>query len=192
MPRQRRRALERRTSRIGLITAAALFVGACQSFSLSDLDPFSSSAPQPCPHAATLGDAQTVTEFGRARSEAENNVVYRADIQRTVFECQVAGDMVTGRLAVLGQVTLGRKGRAGDLSLPIFVALTRNGSEIVSKRFDTVTVTVPRGQTTALFEKVIADYSFSLAGQPSQTYEILSGFNLTPEQIAYNRKQSSG
>jgi hypothetical protein len=167
-----------------------LVLAGCQSVKMSDLNPFGSSASQPCPPAATLADAVTLTEFGRGNARDENNIVHSARIEGTLFDCEVVGGQVRGRLGIVGSVNLGRKGTAGPVTLPLFVALTRANAEVVSKRFDTVEVEVLRGETTAQFEKSIPDYAFALAGDESTlSYEILTGFNLRPDQVDYNRGQ---
>ena len=178
----------------GLLGAGALGLavlgGGC-STTVSDIGLFSSDPP-PCPAAGTLIDAATVTEFA-GNSTAQSNVRYRAEITRSAFDCSVSGNAVDGTVALIGEVSLGRRGRAGEISLPIFVAVTLRDKEVVSKRFDTIELTVDRGQTRANFEKVIQDFSFNVgSGRKTADYEILVGFNLTPEQVVYNRKQLDG
>jgi hypothetical protein len=189
----RRGRLRRRVLRAAFVALMAPLAG-CQTVTLSDLNPFGgSSEPQPCPPAAALADAVSMTEFGRGQSRDDSNIIYSARIEGTVFDCQVVGSQVIGRVGVVGTLTLGRKGKAGPVSLPIFVALTRAGTDVVSKRFDTVEFEIERGATTAQFEKAIPDYTFSLAGGESTlSYEILTGFNLTPEQIEYSRQRFGG
>lgn len=177
-----------------MLFAMLLPLTACQTVTLSDLNPFGdSSGPQPCPPSAALADAVSITEFGRGSSRDDSNVIHSARIEGTVFDCQVVGSQVQGRLGVVGTLMLGRKGKAGPVSLPIFIALTRAGTDVVSKRFDTIEFEVERGATTAQFEKAIPDFTFNLAsGESTLSYEILTGFNLTPDQIEYNRKRFGG
>lgn len=182
-----------RAGRLACVVALSLALGACEtSFTMSDLNPFGSSEPQPCPPGSPLADAVQLAEFGRAKSQSANNVVYTAQIERAAFDCEVLGDRVTGRLSLTGTVELGRKGKAGDLSLPIFVAVAHNDAEVVSKQFNTVEVTVPRGEKEAQFQKTVQDFSFQLGGRPTLEFDVLIGFNLTPEQVEYNRKQLGG
>ncbi|NND49929.1 MAG: hypothetical protein HKN60_06735 [Rhizobiales bacterium] len=161
---------------------------------MTDLNPFSGeSEVQACPPAATLADAVSITEFGRGNTRDAANVIYSARLEGSIYECTVSGGQVSGRLGVAGTLTLGRKGKAGPVTLPIFIALTRGGVDVVSKRFDTIEVTVERGATTAQFEKAIPDYTFNLvSGETAVTYQILTGFNLRPDQIEYNRKALGG
>jgi hypothetical protein len=188
----RRGKLRRRAIPVVLVAMLASLSG-CQTVTVSDLNPFGgSSEPQPCPPSAALADAVSITEFGRGPSRDDNNIIYSARIEGTVFDCQVNGGQVVGRLGVVGTLTLGRKGTAGPVSLPIFIALTKSGSEIVSKRFDTVEFEIERGATTAQFEKAIPDYSFNVGGESTLDYEILAGFNLAPEQVEYNRRRFGG
>lgn len=183
-----------RRAGIAAVLIAGLGLAGCQTVHLSDLNPFSGGdEPQPCPNAGTLADAVTITEFGRGTARDESNIIYSAKIERTHFECDVVGGQVRGRIVLLGTLTLGRKGQSGPVSLPIFVALTRNRSDVVSKRFDEIEFEVERGATTAQFEKAIDDYTFNVGGgETTVDYEILTGFNLTPEQIEYNRTQLGG
>lgn len=174
--------------------ACSLGLAACETtLSVSDINPFGSDEPQACPRAAPLADAARLVEFGRGRTNDDGNLRHRAEITGSLFDCEITGTRVTGRLGIVGEVTLGRRGKTGDLTLPVFVALTRSGTDVVSKRFDTVEVTIPRGATSAQFEKVIPDYTFELgSGRTTTDYELLSGFNLTPEQVEYNRRLIGG
>lgn len=179
-----------RRYRFAAALALSLAVGGC-SATVSDIGLFSSDPP-PCPSSGTLVDAATLTEFA-GRSTSTSNVRYNAEITRSAFDCSVSGNAVDGRVAMVGEVSLGRRGRAGEISLPIFVAVTLRDQEVVSKRFDTIELTVGRGQQRVTFEKEISDFRFNLgAGHKTSDYEILVGFNLTPEQVAYNRSQLDG
>lgn len=180
--------------RLALLVSLLLVLQACQTIRMTDLNPFGGeSEAQPCPSAATLADAVVITEFGRGNTRDQGNVIYSARLEGTIYECEVIGGQVRGRLGIAGTLNLGRKGKAGPVTLPIFIALTRSGVEVVSKRFDTVEVTVERGSTTAQFEKAIPDYTFNLAsGETTVTYQILTGFNLRPDQVEYNRKSFGG
>jgi len=186
------------TNAIGLPNRSMIFVilslftlSACSTgYTVSDLNPFGASEPAVCPTAGTLSDAASVTEFGRGKSLKSNNVRYVATINRSAMSCDISGSKVTGNIALIGEVKLGRKGKSGNLSLPIFVALTIRNSEVVDKRFETVEATVPKGSKIAGFQYIVQNYSFDIApGRKSEDYEILVGFNLTPAQIDYNRKQ---
>ncbi|VAW11067.1 hypothetical protein MNBD_ALPHA09-1463 [hydrothermal vent metagenome] len=171
--------------------SAALAVSGC-STSFSDIDIFSSEPP-PCPSAGTLVDAATITEFAKARSTADSNIRYRAEITRSAYDCSVSGNSVTGTVGIVGEVSLGRRGRAGDITLPLFIAVTIRDAEVVTKRFEVVDVTIPRGQKRASFEKIIPNFDFDIrSGRKTVDYELLIGFNLSPEQVAYNRDQLDG
>lgn len=180
-------------SRSMVFVILALFtLSACSTgYTVSDLNPFGGvSEPPVCPTAGTLSDAASVTEFGRGKSRKANNVRYTAQISRSAMTCEISGSRVTGTVALIGEVQLGRKGKSGELTLPIFVALTIRNAEVVDKRFETVGLTVPKGSKTAGFQHIVQNYSFEIApGRKSSDYEILVGFNLNPEQIEYNRKQ---
>ena len=171
--------------------SAALALSGC-STSFSDINPFSSEPP-PCPSAGTLVDAASITEFAKARSTADSNIRYRAEITRSAFDCSVSGNSVTGTVGIVGEVSLGRRGRAGEITLPLFIAVTLRDAEVVSKRFEVVDVTIPKGQKRASFEKIIPNFDFNIrTGRKTVDYELLIGFNLTPEQVAYNRDQLDG
>lgn len=171
--------------------SAAVALGGC-STSISDVS-FFSSEPPPCPSSGTLVDAATITEFARARSTADSNIRYKAEITRSAFDCSVSGNKVAGTVGIVGEVSLGRRGRAGDITLPLFVAVTIRDAEVVTKRFEVVDVTIPKGEKRANFEKIIPDFDFNIRpGRKTVDYELLVGFNLSPEQVAYNRDQLGG
>ncbi|MHA1524307.1 MAG: hypothetical protein ACTSY1_07840 [Alphaproteobacteria bacterium] len=176
---------------MAFVVLAMFALSACSTgYTVSDLNPFGASEPPVCPTAGTLSDAASVTEFGRGKSRKANNVRYRAEISRSAMTCDISGNKVTGTVALIGEVQLGRKGKSGEMTLPIFVVLTIRNADVIDKRFETVGLTVPQGAKTAGFQHIVQNYTFDIApGRKSSDYEILVGFNLTPEQIEYNRKQ---
>jgi len=173
-----------------LIVAAALVLGGCEAtISVAELNPFGDSEPPPCPDIAALADASSLVEFGRTDSTDETNIRYRAEITQNAFACTVEGDRVSGPITIAGSVELGRKGKAGNITLPMFVALTRDEAEVIDKRFDTIEVVLERGQTRANFSKVNDGYSFDLvSGADNADYGTRTGSSLTPEQIDHNRR----
>lgn len=169
-------------------------LAACQTITVSDLNPFGEGegAP-PCPASVALAETVNLTQFGRGNERDDSNIIHSARIEGTVFECTVSGAQVSGDLGIAGTFKLGQKGKAGPVSLPIFIALARDGTDVVSRRFDTIEIELERGATTALFEKSVPDFAFVLSsGETTERYQILVGFNLTPEQVEYNRIKFGG
>ena len=156
------------------------------------INPFNKtvSDEKKCPSPMILADAISINEFFNFDSTDEDNIIYRARIDRVDFECNVEEGYAQGDLYITGTISLGPKAEKKLYSLPAFVAAVNNKKDITSRKFINIDVQIPDGATLARFEYINENYKVNFEdSRASKDYQILAGFNLTADQITYNNKR---
>lgn len=179
---------------LAALLVAPLALGGCSWFSSSDDDDeIEKAAPQPCPTIGVLDGADRVTVFnGRGRDLTD--VVLRGEIRKAVIKCKYDTDehTISVDLAFDGQAEMGPAANSRDQVLKGFAAITRTDGKIVNKQEFDMPVSFAGTSRQVRFEKVIEDTVLPYGGEINGSiYEILVGFQLTREQLDYNRKVPS-
>ena len=101
-----------------------------------------------CPTIDVRQGASTIS-IGTAGGEAAGNLRYQISIARTARECSLAAGTMTIKTGVQGRIILGPAGVAGQVDVPLRLALVQEGvsPKTVWTKFYRVPVTVPPGQT---------------------------------------------
>ncbi len=133
----------------------------------------------PCPSVDIRNGASTLTIYGSGGDNA-TNVRYQASVTQTARECHTLGPTMTVRLGVRGRVLLGPVGGPGQVTVPIRIALVKEGPEpktLLSKFFQT-SVAVPEGQTSVPFSYVEQELTFPVAAKDDmENYIFYVGFD---------------
>ncbi|HEX7774973.1 MAG TPA: hypothetical protein VF449_00435 [Parvibaculum sp.] len=178
---------------LAALLIAPLALGGCSMFGSSDDDTdadIEAAAPQPCPTVGVLDGADRVTVFnGRGRDLTD--VVLRAEIRKAVTQCKYDTDehTISVDLAFDGLAEMGPAAASRDQTLKGFVAITRTDGKIVNKQEFDMPVTFDGATRQVRFEKVIEDSVVPYGGTVNGSiYQFLVGFQLTHDQLEYNRK----
>ncbi|MBN8955241.1 MAG: hypothetical protein J0H17_01355 [Rhizobiales bacterium] len=133
----------------------------------------------PCPSVDIRNGASTLTIYGSGEENA-TNVRYQVSVTQTARECHTLGPTMTVSLGVRGRVLLGPVGGQGQVTVPIRIALVKEGPEpktLLSKFFQT-SVAVPEGQTSVPFSYVEQDLTFPVAAKDDmENYIFYVGFD---------------
>jgi hypothetical protein len=172
-------------SGLGLIAVAAIagLAAACTS-----------TPSAPCPGVSILGDASEITLFAQGRGQDLTDVAYSASIERVAGNCDYtrAGDTVTSTVAARLVATRGPAAQASEETFVYFVAVVDKDQKILAReRFDS-TFTFQAGQRQAAAIEEIEQILPIRADLRGIDYEILVGFELTPEQLEFNRQERQG
>ena len=168
---------------LGLIAVAAIagLAAACTG----------STPPPPCPGVSILGDASEITLFAAGRGQDLTDVAYRASIERVAGSCVYnrAGDTVTSSVAARLVATRGPAAQLNEGTFVFFVAVVDKEQKILAReRFDS-TFTFEANQRQAAAVEEIEQIIPIRADLRGIDYEILVGFELTPEQLEFNRQE---
>jgi hypothetical protein len=173
---------------------AALPLAGCETLGLTSSTPdFSQVDLGPvCPATAVLSDAVTVTKLKPGTAPGQPNpanVAFTAEMSQAKLDCNY--DRERNRLSVdiefAVKATRGAAAAGTDPQLDFFVAVVDVDNNIVSKA---VYHGQPQmsGRTSNVYTQSVNNFPVPLAmDRRPYDYEILTGFQLTPDELAYNR-----
>ena len=167
----------------------------CQSLGLagpSALQQLMELAGPSCPETAVLSDAVTVTKLKPGAPQGQQNpanVAFLAEMSQAKLSCDYDRDRnrlsVDIEFAVKG--TRGPAATGADPQIDFFVAVVDADNNVISK---TVYHGQPdmRGRTSNVYTQSVEGFPVPLGMDKRPTdYEVLTGFQLTPDELAYNR-----
>ena len=172
------------------VLAAALVITGCQSVrdTLGDPEP----NPGPCPTALALYDAHRLAELNGEALDS-TNVGFTAEILNVVGRCRYTDarvspiDMQVGVRMAFGR---GPAAVGTEKTYQLFVAVTRTDSVVIDRQVFPVTVRFEPGQDRV---EVVEEFDpitipRATATTSGSNFEVLLGFELTEEQLQFNRE----
>ena len=169
--------------------AAALALSACGS--TADALRIGEGAernPGPCPRAFALYDASRIVEFNGER-KAFANVGFTGEITAVRSLCRYVGERpIIGDIEIDFALGRGPAASGEAATYQYWVALTRKNITVMDKWTFPLTVTFPAGADRVSVTERIDDYVISRATETTsgENFEIIVGFEVTPEQRAFN------
>lgn len=144
-----------------------------------------------CPEVEIVDDLGSFYDFGGA-NPGESNLVTSVQMSQGTTNCEFGPKSVTVDTRLVFSGKIGAKGTvagggAPSFSYPYFVAILAPGGKILAKEVFAVPMTFAAGneqQHIEAFRQIIPSYSQDSAGK----HKIAVGFQLTKEQLAYNRE----
>jgi hypothetical protein len=147
----------------------------------------------PCPFVKVLYDASRTVEFKDNR-EASSAVIYSGEIQGISAGCKYRGtEPIALRMEVL--FALGRGPEAPPLSqgaskdFTYWVAVTNRNKTVLAKEYFTLPAKFAAGEDRVLYTDNINSIVIPRAAEEvsGANFEVLIGFDVTPEMAAFNR-----
>lgn len=145
-----------------------------------------------CPKAKVVEELSGFSDFDNFSDTSDSNLIALAGILGVKSTCEYGAKSVTVDMRVDFEGFLGPKGKisSGDrpfFSYPFFVAVTEPDGDILAKEVFAAPFAYENGQT---YHKHSEDLR-QVIPVPNQNrgskYQILVGFQLSEEQLAYNR-----
>ena len=159
--------------------AAALLLSACNR------------TPPACPRATILSDGATVTKFRDGPGRDLTDVVAQAEIVDTVVECDYDRTGVDVAMQIAIAATRGPADRARMADFDYFVAVADAQRNILAKEIFRVRIAFPETQSrTGTIEYIEPRIPLKERAQ-GVSYQIVVGFQLTPEELEWNRTRSA-
>ena len=137
-----------------------------------------------CPAVAVLSNTGNLTRFKGAGRDADD-VAFDATITGVQVDCDEGNDV----LVELNFAIVARKGPAmseGAVTIPYFVVLMRDNNLITAKKIYESTLTFRSGSDRAGVQETIVQRFEDVAIPRRYDYEIMIGFQLTPDEVIYN------
>ncbi len=143
----------------------------------------------PCPFVKVLYDAARYVELKDNR-ETASAVGYTGEVQGLSSACQYkASDPIKVQMQILFALGRGPEAKSPTKTYRYWVAVTDRNNEIIAKEYFNLPVTFAPGQDRALVTDKI--YGITIprvkATVSGSNFEVLVGFDVTPEMVAFNR-----
>jgi hypothetical protein len=146
----------------------------------------------PCPSTAVLSDAVTVTKLRPgAPATAPNpaNVVLSAEMSQAQLECEYDGERnaITIDINFAVRATRGAAATGPDPELDYFIAIVDAEGTLLTKNIFKSQPDL-NGRMTGQYTQNVSNFVFQLAmDKRPLDYQLLTGFQLSPAELAYNR-----
>lgn len=158
-----------------------LFLGGCSLFQKDD--------PRTCPRLSILNEANRVVIYRDGPGRDLIDVRHEAQIGDISWSCKYSKEQVKvlAKISILAQ--RGPASTAPEAQFNYFVAVTESGRDILAKEVFQSTIPFPEGRTQAgVFEEI--EEIIPLASESDgPNFEIIVGFQLSKDQLEYNRKR---
>ena len=146
----------------------------------------------PCPSTAVLSDAVTVTKLRPGSpNNVQNpaNVILSAEMSQAQLECQYDAERnaVTIDINFAIRATRGAAAMGADPELDYFIAMVDAQGNLLTKNIFK-SQPVLNGRVPGQYTQNVSNFVFQLAMDMRPIdYQLLTGFQLTPAELAYNR-----
>jgi len=141
----------------------------------------------PCPFVKVLYDAGRYVEFAGS-SEAPGQVAYTGEIQGVEAECRYReAEPIRVEVDVLFALGRGPQARADAKQYRWWVAVTERNRTVLAKEYFALNAEF-EGQDRVAYRERLGEIVIPRANQrvSGNNFEILVGFDVTPEQAAFN------
>lgn len=194
-----------------ILIAALMTLGACQAMDdfksdVNDLatgkmthssiktqnDPSEYLLESPCPQIEIVDDLSSISDFTNPKKQKKENLISRVDIASAESTCKLASKSAIVDLKLIFNGKLGAKGRANKsdkpfFSYPFFVAVTTPSGKIMAKEIFAASLTFPPNEDTHTYYEKLRQIIPIKNKNEARAYKILIGFQVTQDQLAYNR-----
>lgn len=170
-----------------LLVASVAALTACSSDE-SDL--------APCPPARVLGDASELTRFGGGSGRDPVDIAFEASFRRVAGECgyREGGGDIDVELTVVLDIARGPALDAEAAAFSYFVAVSERSQDasgepaILARQSFAVEVPFPEGRKGLRYTDTLEVTIPRANGRPVRDYVMYLGFELTDEELRYNRR----
>ncbi|MEM7650541.1 MAG: hypothetical protein AAF204_00470 [Pseudomonadota bacterium] len=145
-----------------------------------------------CPQAEAVGELRMLSEFTNPSDPSDANLISNISIENVNDTCSYEENTVTIDLKMDFRGTIGPMGRSAgspSFSYPFFVAVTAANGDILAKEIFAANLTYPPGQQTQGYTEKLRQIIPIESKRRGKDFKVLVGFQLTPDQLAYNRQQ---
>ncbi|OLF80854.1 hypothetical protein AWH62_14135 [Maricaulis sp. W15] len=172
---------------LALIAAMSGLLSSCQSVTNVLADPEPNAGP--CPSALSLYDAHRIVEL-RDGEVAYENVGFTGEVLAVRSLCSYYGERpILANLEIDFGFGRGPAAQGRERTYEFFVAITRRDMAVIEKEIFPIRVRFDADEDRVFLTETIDAISIPRAdeGTSGTNFEILVGFELTDEQLAFNR-----
>ena len=140
--------------------------------------------PQACPSVSILADATRLTQM------QAGHIDLKAEIREPELTCAVADGKAKSKLSFWVKSAISPNSDVTPRNVPYFVAIISEGRVIGKEVFD-LAIPFTDGTRKLSVKEKVAHIDIPVApGKTAEDYSVTIGFQLTEEQVNYNRTAS--
>lgn len=148
------------------------------------------AAAGPCPYVKVLYDAARYVELTGDRVAAAN-VGYTGEIEGLVSDCSYQNDdPITVQMRVLFNLGRGPQAQGDGRTYRYWIAVTERNRAILAKEYFDLPVSFDGEQTATVTQDQTVVIPRATATTSGDHFEILVGFDVTPQMAEFNRSGS--
>lgn len=148
------------------------------------------AAAGPCPYVKILYDAARYVELTGDRVSAAN-VAFTGEIEGLVSDCSYQSDQpITVETRVLFNLGRGPQAEGGARTYRYWIAVTERNRAVLAKEYFDLPVDFKGAQTATVTQVQLIVIPRAEATTSGDNFEILVGFDVTPEMAEFNRSGS--
>jgi len=170
------------------LVAASLLLGSCDTLKSLDFHSKPPAPPAPCPRAVVAADAGHLTRFA-AGGKDPSQVQFEAQIGDLTGDCGYDDTSIDVDMNVKIIATRGPADTAQAANFNYFVAIARTDKTIIAREAFDARIEFSGNQTRNGIVEEIQQTIPIQPGEPGTDFVILVGFEMTPEELEYSRKQ---
>lgn len=189
-----------------ILVGATLSLGACETlegtwndikgFSLSpqsNEERMSADIPMICPQVQIVDELSSLSDFSDMSDMNESNLISRVNLTQVESSCSFDGHNVIVDLKLAFEGQLGVKGKAREsdrptFSYPFFIAVTDNSGAIKAKEIFGASMTYQANETYHTYYESLRQIIPVEDDTEARDFTVMVGFQLSPQQLQYNRK----
>lgn len=172
-----------------LACVSALLLSGCESVKSIKWPEFGAGkteAANTCPIVGVSPELGNITQLRGGEPLSETII---ASVKPT---CETMGNAVKARLAIefkgrLGPAAIKDAVQEANYTIPYLIAVVNSQSQIVAKDVFAISMTYKAGQTEQSLSDLIEQSIPLQKGEKASDYRIMVGFQLSPEELAFNR-----
>lgn len=143
-----------------------------------------------CPQVEAVEELKTLSLFNDLNDKSDDNLISHIDIKKIQNACNYDEHGVTIDLTMDFTGKLGPKGtESSSFSYPFFIAITSPNGDILAKEVFSVGLTYKIDQTEQVYIEKMRQIIPLDNIDNGPKYKVLVGFQLTPDQLSYNRNK---
>ncbi|WGM48171.1 hypothetical protein KOAAANKH_03067 [Brevundimonas sp. NIBR10] len=144
----------------------------------------------PCPYVKILYDAARYVELADNRP-AVANVGYTGEIEGVTAGCSYRGDEpITVQMDLLFNLGRGAQATADQRTYRYWIAVTARNEAVLAKEYFDLPVDFEGARTASVTQEKTIVIPRANAETSGSNFEVLVGFDVTPEMAAFNRDGS--
>lgn len=198
-----------KATRLTIIALATVGLAACQTMNQTweGIKNFDLNLAQPennqarleaalpdvvCPQVKIVDELSALNEFADLSSPGDDTLISRVTLSQSESSCVYDGNNAVVDLKLVFDGQMGPKGRKkpGDtpiFSYPFFIAVTGSDGSIKAKEVFGASITYAAGETNHTYYESLRQIIPVESNVEARDFNVLIGFQLTPEQLRYNR-----